>query len=334
MTYQQKLDSVIALINEHNAFITEESNKVNSEGFINCLKASGATTEERLNRLSYEELLQCLPSCSVTIGNGSVKEIQPVLLAKDIAKIFREKYSIELKTGYGIEASLNDSKYVSNKKAERMTLEELVSNYDPEEPDSAIGKRLKQISKDYCFIVFSNGRTVDVETTVKLLKEIKQGYSSRKNIEIDGIIYPTNKVGYLPDNEADENPIYFGRPLRPDGTCDQLGRSWEGVHLSVRIMVYLIASDATEPISIETAHNILDMALSPDAMKKLRTRYREAALKYDMLQKISQLPNLKVPLKPSNQVYNPLNQGNKAVWNEHGQWVYYQKPTFNRNKKG
>ena len=58
---------------------------------------------------------------------------------------------------------------------------------------------------------------------------------------------------------VDENPIYAGRPLRPDGTCDQLNRSWEGVPLAIRQIIHIAINDTRElMVSHTAAHDLLD----------------------------------------------------------------------------
>ncbi len=283
MTLQSKFEAVLAIIAEHNSVIgIGKPGCIDPEKFSNTLKAIGGTTEDRLKNLSYEDILECLPA---------FEGIKPRLLAKEIAKVFRGKD--ELSHGNVVQS---EKRPVSSKTAERMTIRELIEAFDPENSENAIAQQLSKIAKGQAFIVYYSGRFVDVESTIKLLQEVKQGYPGRADYTTPNGIFPVYKIGELPDNFADENPLYENRPLRPDGTCDQTGRSWEGIPLEVkqliRIAVYLKEIDVT----IDKAHEILDTALSVDAMSKLRLRYRKSSLKFDELSKVGQLPNLKVTL--------------------------------------
>jgi hypothetical protein len=108
-------------------------------------------------------------------------------------------------------------------------------------------------------------------------------------------------VGELPENYADENPLYRGRPLRPDGTCDQTNRSWEGVPLEVRQFIAFAAEyhdgiDVTGKGGLDRAHQAMDMALALDALEKLRKRYPEIAIDFDEDKKLGKLPTLQIPL--------------------------------------
>lgn len=274
---EEKFEGAASLLKEHNAVIGEgKPGYVNSDGFISNLKLAGGTSEERLKSFSWDEILNLLPTASCPV--------KPIALAKELANLFRG-------TGSG-----SGKQTVSVKKADKMSVRELVEVYDPEDSDNAIGKRLKDISKGNAFIVFSSGHTVDVDTTVMLLLELKKGFPPRTDIQVNNKIKPVYVVGYMPDNYADENPLY-GRPLRPDGTCDQTGRSWSGVDKEVRQLIK-VARDIGELVidTLDKAHSTLDLAILPDAMAKLRQRYRKASIKFDELEKTHGLPLLQVKL--------------------------------------
>lgn len=270
MSLQDKLDAARKLVEEHIKvldlktvpYIKEGCNTSESyfsvDSFIQKIKLAGGTNEERLKSLSYEDILAAMPEI-----NG----MKPIALAKDIAKVFRGKEEVK---------SENEPRPVSAKKAERMTLRELVEAYDPSDYSNPVGKRLSEISKNEKFIVFLTGHTVDVETTVKLLQEVKQGYQGRD--EIDG--KEVHRIGEVPDNFVDENPLYKNRPLRPDGTCDQTGRSWNGVPMNVRQLVRIAIETGELAVSFEQAHNILDTVVDEKGWDKLSHRYRKAVIEF------------------------------------------------------
>lgn len=299
MSLQTKFDSALALVNEHNSVVggAEQPGHVSPDHFIQNLKIAGGTTEERLKGFSYEDILSCME-----VKNAPVK---PIALAKDIAKLFRGK-----------DEQTSETKPVSGKKADKMSLRELVEHYDPEEAENPVGKRLKEISRGEKFIVFATGRVVDVDTTFKLLTEVKQGYDGRKDVEVNGEIREVHAVGSLPDNFVEENPLYKSRPLRPDGTCDQTGRSWEGVPMAVRQFIRVaIDTNAIDDITIDKAHDILDMVVGDNALVKLRNRYRKAAIEFDKLENLGTLPKLKLVLKKGAGGSNrPFDNARKVLW--------------------
>jgi hypothetical protein len=297
MSLQEKFDSALALVTSHNTAIGENKpGFVNPEQFIDCIKASGGTTEDRLKGFSYEDILNCLPSST----NPAGVTIKPIYLAKDIAKVFRDKTTEE------------ETRPIGNKKADRMTLKELVENFDPEDFNNAVAKRLREIVKDHKFVVFFSGRTVDSEATLKLLKEVKDGFGGRDDIDVNGQIKKVYKLGELPNFLADENPLYPGRKLRPDGTCDQTGRSWEDVPLNVRQLIRVAINMNELDVNINSANTTIDMAIGNTAFNNLRKIYRKSSVMFDELAESDNLPKLKVPMKRGEG--HILNEGKKINW--------------------
>lgn len=301
MSYESKIDSALTLVREHNEACGGEGKPgyVNPDAFISCLKASGGTNEARLGDLSHEDILACIPG---EVQNGVT--IKPRVLAKQIAQIFRSN-----------KPEAEEKRPVSTKKVEKMTVRELVENFDPEDYSSAVGKRLAEIAKNEPFIVYDNGRVVNIEATLKLLLEIKSGYKGREDVDVGGTTKRVYRLGELPENYADENPLYRDRPLRPDGTCDQTGRSWEGVPLAIRQLVRVAMDEGELSVNIETAHNILDMVMEADALSKLRKRYRKASVQFDELEKTGDLPKLKIELGSSGGGKpGPFHDGKRVMW--------------------
>lgn len=299
MTVQEMFDAALAVVNQHNSVVGQGNpGYLDPNQFLGCIKAAGGTTAERLKSLAYEDILACMPDAKV----------KPILLAKDIAKIFRGKE----------DTRQNEPRPVSAKKADKMTLRELVEAYDPEESENPVGKRLKDISRGEKFIVFASGRSLDVEATLKLLDEVKQGYEGRENIEINCEIKEVHAVGDLPDNFVDENPLYRGRPLRPDGTCDQTNRSWNGVPMRVRQLIRVAMDNGDlKDISFERVHDIMDKVMENDAFPKLTKRYPASAVEFKKLESVGKLPTLKLVLKKdkgAGRSNRPFENAKKVAW--------------------
>lgn len=309
MSYEDRIQAALSLVQRHNEAVGGEGKPgfINPDQFITCLKVSGGTSEERLAAFMFEDLLACMPGHTI----GGV-EVKPHILAKEIAKVFRAGHQ---KPDKAEKAEDPGKRPVSSKKAEKMTPRELVEHFDPEDYSNPVGERLAAISKGEKFIVYSEGRIVDVDTTFKLLTEIKGGYPGRDDVDVNGVVKKVYKVGDLPENYADENPLYRDRPLRPDGTCDQTGRSWEGVDLAVRQLVRLAMDTGELNVTHETAHNVLDMVMQPNPLAKLRSRYRKASIRFDELAKTGDLPTLKIPLgEGGSESTNPFAGGKQVVW--------------------
>ena len=295
MVVIDKFESVRSLLNEHNEAVGPNSlGFIDPEIFLNKVKQSGGTNDDRLKGFSHEDILEILKITS------PLNDVKPLALAKDIAKIFRGKED-------------SPKQNFSSKKTEKMSLEELVGNFDPEDFNSPIAERLKKITRNQPFIVYSNGRVIDVVKSIELLNEIKKGFEGRKIITINNVPTKVYKIGELPEDLVDENPLYIGRPLRPDGTCDQLNRSWQGVSKEIRQLVRIAIELNEIIVDIDKAHMILDKCLNPNALEILRTRYNKASIEFDRRQKLGNLPLLLITLA-TNQTSDPFAGGKEVAW--------------------
>lgn len=265
MSYDDKIVKAQEIVDLFNESATK---KVDWKEFVKQLNAAGGTTDETLTECSWEDLK--------TMG-------VPPLVAKQIAKVFRQSPE-------------SRPRIINSVRAASMSLKELVENYTPSESDNAIGERLKSISKGKKFIVFNNDGTVN-EVSTKLLQELKDGYPERDIYTLDGKPKPLYAVGDRPDNLADVNPLYPKRILRPDGTCDQTNRSWDGVSEEIRWLILLGVTQTREiVVNHETAQNIMDMVVSEDAEQKLAARYSKTYVVYEQLKSEGNLPSLRVSM--------------------------------------
>ena len=321
MTTQEKYDSVLALVREHNVAIDPDNSglpgTIDPDKFVLNLKAFGAITEEDLKKLSYEDILSCLkPSM-----NKSEGMVEPKGLAKKIANLFRSGEKTENEP---------ETKYVSSKKADKMSPKELVDHYDSLDATNAVAKRLQEVSKGQAFIIFHTDKTVHTIHTLSLLNEIRNGFPGRDIFSVDGIPQKVYKVGEVPNNEVDENPVFPGRPLRPDGTCDQTNRSWAGVTNEMRQFVCMIAQKDM-PVNVATVHYLLDLILgASDAEKKLIERFPKVWVSFAEAKQKGNLPRLKIAIGNQKEGQaRPFDDGRQVVWYQPEKANYYQTQTFN-----
>jgi hypothetical protein len=315
-SYQDRVSAVESLIDEHNKMISADMASVSAVDvyghvrfamFVSQVRMMGGTSVERLADLSHEDISECLVNAMGSVP-ANVSVPTPRILAKAIAAIFR---------GGGDKDGKSESsgEYVSVKRAEKMSVAELLAALDPADVSTAVAKRLRVLSKGDKFIVFSSGRVVDIATSAKLLLEIRSGYPGRSEIRVNDRPVKVYALGELPDSFAEENPLYPGRPLRPDGTCDQLNRSWEGVAMEVRQLIRVAIDVGELRVSHETAHTIMDIALSADAMNKLRERYSRASVSFDGLAALGDMPKLRVKLAQGG--VSPFAGGRKVQVDRH-----------------
>ncbi len=284
MSYEDKIQSARELIDSHNSSENlPENKKIDFEEFLKYLQSDGGTTEAALKMCSWEDLVGYWP--------GKL----PRLLSRMIAEVFRKSSEEKDKEG--------TSWAVSPRKAEKLTPAQLVVAFDPNEADSHVGARLKTLSNNQPFLVFTSDGSVDTVSSVILLDEIRKGWKPREFYEDGGIVTGVYAVGDGPSRLADQNPLWTQEILRPDGTCSQTGRSWKPVQLVVRQIIFLARQKTSEIVinSVQDAHNIIDMAISDNADTKLCQRCPKASKLFEELRQTGSIPSLRVPLNGSKQ---------------------------------
>ena len=268
MSYDTKIASAQSVIEQHNA---NADSQISFEEFTKKLRELGGSSEEALKAASWEDLQEC----------GL-----PKIMARRLTYLFRQ------------DSKENDGKstYVSEKKVMGLSHKELVERYNPKDVKNPVGKRLKDLSDGKKFVVFHDNGKVNVEETVTLLEDLLNGLEEVPTAFVSCRPFPTYRVGERLDAYAEENPIYPGRPLRSNETCDQTGRSWQGVSTDVRQLLFMaINTYELEIKSVSDAHDIIDKVLSKDcSFDSIRARYPEASKQFDEDRKIGQLPLLKI----------------------------------------
>jgi len=264
MSYDDKVAKTQAIIQSHN---NVSKKKIEFETFLANLQEAGGTTDEALKMCTWEDL---------------EKFGLPTLIAKQVAAAFRSREE--------------ERKVISEKKTQAMTARELLDHYDPRNWDSFVGKRLKEISAGKRCLVYTEDGALNLETSAKLVDELRDNYPERNEILISDRPYKVYKVGERPDQFAFENPLFPGTLLRPDETCSSTNRSWSGVSEVVRVLLHIAVTKTKElRISdVDSAHTAIDLATSEGAEGKIRRRYIKSSLMYDELKARGGLPTLRL----------------------------------------
>lgn len=199
-------------------------------------------------------------------------------------------------------------------KIDKLTKKELLEQINQSNPESKIFKHLVNLSRNEPFLVYDDGGKVNIEHSLKLLEEIIVGFTGREFYELNGKLVKVYKLGENDDKLVDENPLFVGKPLRPDGTCDQTNRNYNSISKETRQFLRLLINNKEVDLVVSTIHDILDVAIQHDGLEQLRKRYPQTALKFDELQKLGQLPSLTMKLiSAAAKVTNIFNQGKKVV---------------------
>tara|TARA_Y100000310_G_scaffold339480_1_gene432265 strand:- start:10295 stop:11179 length:885 start_codon:yes stop_codon:yes gene_type:complete len=273
MSYDDKIRRARELVEGHNSNV-EDADKVDIDQFLDKLRKAGGTNEGALRVCSFEAL-----------GRMGM----PELLAQQIAKnIFRG----DSDTSSGV------SSYVGPKKLAAMSIKDLLERYDPKDDDSPVAKKLSSLAKKSTFIVFNDDGSLDKAASEKLLNELRETGVARSIYVADGMSpREVFKVGDKPNTFAEKNPLYKGRLLYPDGTCDQTNRSWKGVPLEVKQLIYL-ATRVTHEITDLTklaAETYIDKAVDPGQQSGLHNLLQQASIELKRLHALGEAPTLKVP---------------------------------------
>lgn len=305
MHQNEKINSAVALLTAHNQEVGDGPGKVDLEKFPKVLTSYGVSSSEDLKSLSWESLIDIIDACSVE----PKFLIKPKLLAQKVSGIFRSGSTESSQEG-------DKNSFVSEKKASKMSLKQLVENYDPEQDDSPIATRLKTLSHNEPFIVFVDDiNTIDVANTLKLLTEVKKGMEGLKSINVGDTVKQTFRVGECPNSFVSENPFFKNRPLRmgEQEICDQTNRSLSGIDLDVRQFIRLAVEKGFIQTNINSIHDTLDRALEENSLVKFKKRYPEVSILFDELFKQGTLPRLKIKQSAAQGGgnTNPFQQGKK-----------------------
>jgi len=289
--YQQKLDAVRKIIEQHNQNVEGDA-ILDVEEFFAKLRQLGGTTDDALTLCTWEEIQGC--------GKTNL----PRLLAKQIAESFRKKVDTRPKPA-------------TEKRALSMTLEELLATYDARDSENPVGQRLMQISGGLPFLCFNADNTVNVQSSLQCIDDIRDGFEPRTMMLVDGVPQKLYKVGERPDSVMDENPLYAGRALRgSEQFCDQTNRSWKGIPHKARVVLHLAINQTSELRinQLMEAQNVLDLLVGkPEAQAVLTisSRFPKAALKYSELEKVGSVPILKLVRNSTGRKQDPF-YGNKT----------------------
>jgi len=275
MSYQSRLDAALAAITDHNNSVGESADKIDCDTFVANLKKMGGTSEAALAACTWEDLEHC----------GI-----PRILARSISGIFRDRTE-------------PDDDPV--KDAARLKPEELVAKYDLNDPYSPYGKRLKSITHDK-FVIIEDGK-INIGASQKELRRIMDGFASRDQINVKGQVLKTYRIGEKPGRCVGEHCIY-GTPLDEDG-CSDKGVAWGSLSLPVQQLLNIAVFDTKElqPNRYEE-FDLFDM-VSGKEFNHLALRYPKAAVKFQELENLGDLPRLAIQMgNGNNEPNNPFGK--------------------------
>lgn len=281
MSYQDKMTQIISVIEQYNETSGSDAKKVDLAEFTRKLKQAGATSEDTLRAATFEDF-----------EDAGL----PKIIARRAAEIARA-------------TEKGEQQFVSSKRAERMTLRELVDAYNPNEAiDGPVTTRLKTLTKGIACVVFNQDGTINRDATHQLVDEAVKGFGARSVIVIDDVPYTPMSFGRRPAEVVDENPAFPGEPLRPDGTCMRTDVNWTNISHENRQLVRLLVLENPQRKTHGTVFDMHDLA----ERGQLKKRYPKIAAALQLAMQTDTAPSLKIRLGASNSAPNDPFHGARA----------------------
>ena len=276
MALADKFQTIESLLTIHYQALNKGDRRHEIREVIEKLRDMGATTEATLQELTAADF--------ESLGI-------PPLVARKIAK------AVGCTGDTQKQVVIIDDNPVNL--AARLTPEELVERYDPNDPVSPYAMRLKEISGEKQFFVYNTDGLLDVPNSQNQLRELLDGFPPLKSALIDGKITELYAVGGRPARYADENPVITGEMLRPNGLSNRF-IDWGAVSKDVRQLIriavscQLTADGKSEIAPNETYVYELVKGLTFDEVAR---RFPLAAVEFEKQKGLEKLPSLKIALK-------------------------------------
>jgi hypothetical protein len=166
--------------------------------------------------------------------------------------------------------------------------EELLKKYVSNNEDSESEKELRERSKDRNFIIFKNNKEIDIELSLKMLREARRRVTT--SVWNDGTMtYIVYKIGEFPNEIYDICPV-TGETLL-DNYSEKLGINWGKLNLDARQFIWIMHDQGIEinPLIVRTLTEVYEK----DGVEGLKDLYSKIGLIYEDLKLQGNLPSLK-----------------------------------------
>lgn len=231
-----------------------------------------------------------------------VRKIVSVFRGDQASKKAGDDRPQALKTKYGLKDSIKTAR-----------LQDLVSDYDPNEPDDPVSSELKRRFGAEKVIVLdphAEVPTVAIAETLDLMTDLKEGRGLSDKVMMDGLLVEPVAIGEKPSLILEEDPLFYGEALRQNGRSNKESRlDWSGVTGEARQFVRLaVELGVIEATSRRDSKEIWGLAL--EGVAALNAEFPEVGLEFRKRKKLDELPKLKVVLN-SFKKNNPFQVGNR-----------------------
>ncbi len=193
-----------------------------------------------------------------------------------------------LKVKYGLKDSIKTAR-----------IQDLVADYDPNEPDDPVAQELKRRFGEEKVIVLdphAESPTVAIAETLDLMADFRDGRGLSDKVMVDGLLVEPFAVGQKPVLILDEDPLFVGEALRQNGRSNKESRlDWSEITQAARQFVRVaVETGAIEPTSRRDSKDIWTLARG--GIAPLNAEFPEVGLEYRNRKKTDNLPKLKVSM--------------------------------------
>ena len=188
-------------------------------------------------------------------------------------------------------------KYGVKPKLENIGSDSLLEDYDPKRSDHPITIVLKKRFGNTPVIVFKPDSTeVDIEATANYIADLDQGFPEEETVESQGELVRVYKVGEVPNEIIDEDPLFEGSPLKR-GRSIVNRVNWSDVSKEARQFIrILVETDGDiDPNNRRDVREIVQTA--SEGMGALKEDFPETYLEFKEIKKAGRLPSLTMSMK-------------------------------------
>ncbi|MEK7472096.1 MAG: hypothetical protein AAB624_02510 [Patescibacteria group bacterium] len=176
----------------------------------------------------------------------------------------------------------------------------LLELYDPEEPDNLAANLLQQRFGDKPVIAFKPGtRDVATDETAEYIQDLRRGYPEAVSIDVGGRQARLYRVGVIPENFVEEDPLAPGQPLRRGKSVVHRGLDYSALPLNVRQYMRVAVELGSQHggIDPEDRRDRTDMfKVATDGIDALIAAYPDVDLAYRDHETAGTLPLLRAQL--------------------------------------
>ena len=180
--------------------------------------------------------------------------------------------------------------FAANRPVGQLKTKELLDRYEADSPQEVWDELKKRANGQPC-IVHNKDGSLNVDLTLAVIQDIRKGADFGNTYNDGKVAWRLYPVGMFPEETSLVCPL-TGKILA-NGYCSDLKVSWADVSEACMVFIRVIKNEnPREDFGRVAAKSLIQTA--KNGIEALRGEYPEEALRYDELEKLGQLPSLRV----------------------------------------